>query len=453
MNTSLRGTIKLDEHVRTFEFKDKILFIHPSKSEYDFFDSLLKNEHKHYELIIGKTYDNHLIYFLDVTVLNKNDKYYAYPLAYTVINCNTIDWDYDIFNFKDIKLKSNAVDSLQNAEYSHKIKQYFIKNEHDSDIDIIRKGFEITQGKCELVTGYNIISRDIDTSINVSSNLNIILNEETSIYDVYQLVNKINEVFKFVFNRANIAFSSIKLETESIKIMNDFDGTTESDIFQATMYILNQTNEFKARNINQISDHILKKFNSLMKVVNKEIISYYPKNDKDFHYVDVEKFIKVCGTFEREFENCFPKWLPTNETDYDNIKQELIKFLDELDVQFNGKNTKARKAISSFKYTVNNMNEKLEKRLKFAFNKFAYCLKPRFEKYCKNVNLKDTNINKIFSCFANKRNKYVHTFNDLGFTQEEIAGFVIVREMIYCMILKQAEFTEEEITEMINLFQ
>lgn len=453
MNTSLRGTIKLDEHIRTFEFKDKILFIHPSKSKYDFFDSLLKNEHKHYELIIGKTYDNHLIYFLDVTVLNKNDKYYACPLAYTVINCNIIDWDYDIFNFKDIKLKSSAIDSLQNAEYSHKLKQYFIKNENDSDIDSIIRKFEITQGKCELVTRYNFISRDINTSINVSSNLNITFNEKTSIIDVYQLVNKINEVFKFVFNRANIAFSSIKLDTEPIKIMDAFDGKTESDTFQATMYILNQPNEFEARNINQIADPILKKFNSLMKVVNKEIISYYPKNDKDFHYVDVEKFIKVCGTFEREFDNCFPKWLPTNETDYDNIKQELIKFLDELDDQFKGKNKKARKAISSFKNTVNNTNEKLEKRLKFAFNKFSYCLEPRFENYCKNVNLKDTNINKIFSYFADKRNKYVHTFNDLGFTQEEIAGFVMVREMVYCMILKQAEFTEEEITEMINLFQ
>lgn len=453
MNTSLRGTIKLDEHVRTFEFKDKILFIHPSKSEYDFFDSLLKNEHKHYELIIGKTYDNHLIYFLDVTVLNKNDKYYAYPLAYTVINCNTIDWDYDIFNFKDIKLKSNAIDSLQNAEYSHKIKQYFIKNEHDSDIDIIRKGFEITQGKCELVTGYNIISRDIDTSINVSSNLNIILNEETSIYDVYQLVNKINEVFKFVFNRANIAFSSITLETEPKTISNDFDGTTESDTFQATMYILNQTNEFKARNINQIADPILKKFQSLMNVVNKEIISYYPKNDKDFHYVDVEKFIKVCGTFEREFNNCFPDYLEINEPDYAFVKGKLLDYLDQLDKELKGTNGHARKKVSSFKNTIIKMNEKLEKRLKFAINKFSYCLEPRFEKYCNRTRLNDTTFDKICTSFADKRNLYVHTFNDLGFTQEEIAGFVMVREMIYCMILKQAEFTEEEITEMINLFQ
>ena len=47
----------------------------------------------------------------------------------------------------------------------------------------------------------------------------------------------------------------------------------------------------------------------------------------------------------------------------------------------------------------------------------------------------------------------MHTFNDMEFTKEEIAGYVFVRELIYCMILKQAKFKKEEIEQMMNIYQ
>lgn len=455
LNTYIHGTIKLGDCERTFDFKNNKIFIHPTQEENDYIGNLFTSpiERKKHEYLVGITYDKHLIYFIDVIVVKEVNIYYGYPKYYIILNDNMIDWNYDILDFRKIKLKSSAIDSLQNKTYSFKLRQYLIKKEADSNINNIIKNFEITQGNCELITGYLFITKDNKDRLEITSSLNCSLKKSTSIFDVYQIVNKINEVFKFIFNRSNIAFSSIKLESVPIEVKDSIDNTSEPISFSATMYLLNQTNELNTRNINNTIDPILKNFNSLMEVVNKEIISYYPKNDEDFHYVDVDKYIKVCGTFEREFDDCFSDYLEINEPNYTFVKGKLLDYLNKLDEELKGKNGPARKKISSFKDTIENMNEKLEKRLNFAFDEFAYCLQSRFEDYCKRNELTEITFKDVCNCFANKRNKYVHTFIDLGFSKEEIAGFVVVRELIYCMVLKQAGFKNEEITQMINIFQ
>lgn len=455
LDTYIHGTIKLDDSERPFDFKNNRLIIHPTQEENDYYGNLYTSprEWKKHKCLVGITYDEHLIYFIDVVVVKEVNIYYGYPKAYVILNANMIDWNYNILNFRKIKLKSSAIDSLQNKTYSFKLRQYLIKKEADSNINNIIKNFEITQGNCELITGYLFITKDNKDRLEITSSLNCSLKKSTSIFDVYQIVNKINEVFKFIFNRSNIAFSSIKLESVPIEVKDSIDNTSEPISFSATMYLLNQTNELNTRNINNTIDPILKNFNSLMEVVNKEIISYYPKNDEDFHYVDVDKYIKVCGTFEREFDDCFSDYLEINEPNYTFVKGKLLDYLNKLDEELKGKNGSARKKVSSFKDTIVKMNEKLEKRLNYAFNEFAYCLQPRFEDYCKRNELTNKTFKDVCSCFANKRNLYVHTFKHLGFTKEEIAGFVIVRELIYCMILKQAKFTNEEITQMIKVFQ
>ncbi len=453
MKTNLHGIIKINEIERSFDFKDNKIFIHPNKDEDNFFENFFKlsNEKKHFEFLVARTYDNYLIYFIDITVFKEINHYFAYPKSYTIINHNGINWDFNIYDFSKMILKSNAINSLQNNEYSEQIKRSFIKKENR--LENITKHFTIIQGKCELVTSHIINLQDNILPIEIFTELNICFNKKMPIYDIYILIKKINEVFKFIFNRSEITFSSILLETEPISIYDDFDSENKTCIFQATMYFINQLNEFKERNFSKVAIPILNNFNSLLEVVNKEIISYYPKNDKDFHYVDVEKFIKVCGTFEREFDDCFPKFLINDQSDYHMVKTKLLEFLKTLDSKYKNNNGEARKKIKSFEYTINNMNEKLEKRLKFAYNEFEYCLNPRFKQYCKNNKLNNVSINEIFTNFANKRNQFVHTFKSLGFDIKEIAGFVITRELIYCMILKQAKFTNEEINQLINLYQ
>lgn len=455
LKTYIHGTIKLGDCERTFDFKNNKIFIHPTHEENDYIGNLFTSpiERKKYEYLVGITYDKHLIYFIDVIVVKEVNIYFGYPKSYIILNDNMIDWNYDILDFRTIKLKSNAIDSLQNKTYSFKLRQYLIKKEADSNIDNIIKNFEITQGNCELITGCLFITKDNKDRLEITSSLNCSLKKSTSIFDVYQIVNKINEVFKFIFNRSNIAFSSIKLESDPIGVKDSIDNSTDPISFSGTMYLLNQKNELNTRKINNTIDPILKNFNSLMEVVNKEIISYYPKNDEDFHYVDAYKYIKVCGTFEREFDDCFPDYVEVNEPNYAFVKEKLLDFLTQLDEDLSGTNGKARKKIKSFKNTIMKMNESLEKRLNYAFDEFAFCLQPRFEDYCKRNELADKTFKDVCSYFANKRNQYVHTFNDLGFSKEEIAGFVMVRELIYCMILKQAKFTNEEIQQMINIFQ
>lgn len=452
---NFQGTIKLNDCERSFDFKDDRLFIHPDKGEEDYLDNLFKlnKEQNKHEYLIGKTYDNKLVYFIDVIVVKKINRYYAYPKAYTTVSLQTANWNYNDFCFINIKLKSNAIDSFQNVEYQRKFLQHFLQQESKLSEEKISKKFDITEGKCELDTSY--IIRLKDKPISIYTHLKISLEERKSIYDVYLLVNKINEVFKFIFNRSNIGFSSIQLETEQqqIQTIGKDNNSIEYKSLPAAMFLINQSNDFEARDINQVIEPILQNFNSLINVVNKDIISYYPKNDEDFYYVDVEKFIKVCGTFEREFDYCFPDWIEINEPEYTHVQKKLLNYLGELDSQFKGINSKVRDKIKSFEYTITHMNEKLEKRLNFAFKEFEYCLNPRFEKYCNRANLHDINPADIFTCFANKRNKYVHTFNDMEFTKEEIAGYVFVRELIYCMILKQAKFKKEEIEQMMNIYQ
>ena len=358
---NFQGTIKLNDCERSFDFKDDRLFIHPDKGEEDYLDNLFKlsKEQNKHEYLIGKTYDNKLVYFIDVIVVKKINRYYAYPKAYTTVSLQTANWNYNDFCFINIKLKSNAIDSFQNVEYQRKFLQHFLQQESKLSEEKISKKFDITEGKCELDTSY--IIRLKDKPISIYTHLKISLEERKSIYDVYLLVNKINEVFKFIFNRSNIGFSSIQLETEQqqIQTIGKDNNSIEYKSLPAAMFLINQSNDFEARDINQVIEPILQNFNSLINVVNKDIISYYPKNDEDFYYVDVEKFIKVCGTFEREFDYCFPDWIEINEPEYTHVQKKLLNYLGELDSQFKGINSKVRDKIKSFEYTITNMNEKL----------------------------------------------------------------------------------------------
>ena len=453
MDDIVYGKIMICEQEYSFSFEKakKFFFVHPIKrleiSEFIF----LENDEKYYENLIGITYDNHLLYFVDVNLVKMSTgEIYGYPKAFIFLQANLLEWKYNAFKFKAIILKSSAIDSLQSLEYAYKIRQN-IMNDESIDSKCMGKNFEIEYGKCQVKTHSMVIPYEKKFPIKIENCLKIDLNDETEAYDVYILINKINEVFKFIFNRCNIAMSTIKLITETISVKN-LDGNIEEEKFSAHMEYLNQEDEFNGKNINENKEYILNHFQDLIDAVNEEIISYYPKDDEQARYVDNELFIKICGTFEREFELCYPSFLEDTEPVYRMIKQKILDFMTDLDCEYKGKNSEAREKIKSFKNTVEKLNEKLEKRLRYAYSQFEFCLDSKFRMYCRKNNLEEVLPKIIFEEFASKRNQYVHTLKAEKFKREEIVGYLIVRELIYCMILKRAKFSDDEITAMIQSY-
>ena len=73
MDTYIHGTIKLDDSERPFDFKNNRLIIHPTQEENDYYGNLFTSprERKKHKCLVGITYDEHLIYFIDTTTLDR----------------------------------------------------------------------------------------------------------------------------------------------------------------------------------------------------------------------------------------------------------------------------------------------------------------------------------------------------------------------------------------------
>lgn len=59
---------------------------------------------------------------------------------------------------------------------------------------------------------------------------------------------------------------------------------------------------------------------------------------------------------------------------------------------------------------------------------------------------------KFKKIFSDTRNNMIHTFSNIKFNNENVVGYLMIRNLIYCMILKRANFNNKEIEIMVKTF-
>ena len=260
--------------------------------------------------------------------------------------------------------------------------------------------------------------------------------------DLLKWINSVKKLFSFLYFRNDVTFEQVELFNNSkygydkvgnVYLFDDF----ENDIPQKSINCI----KFPL-----IKDHLNSLFNVLL---NEEIqILCFPNNKKDSYIVNPEKYVFTCSTFESLFLQYYPNF-SSEDTDFINVKQGVINYLETEDIKYKGINKNARRWINKIKDTIEresvNLNHKFNK-CYVEFNEIIEAFKNNIKsRYNKNPDDLD-----LGEAFSSVRNGNAHGGN-VEYNENSIIAFEFGRVFIYIMILKMAVFTKEEIIEFIRV--
>ena len=437
----IRGVIKFKKKLRNFDFDHKRLTIYPKISDDNCYSYDCFNDDKDkgkFNYLVGKTDRNKNIFFIDVEYceLDYNDMYIAFPGAYCISKYIIDDDSFSTKPIANVQLTSTIITSLQYNDIQ------LLKRDSGTKLfdNEIRNFFPLDN---EIA----FVETKIDhNSLNVNTSLIIDYAKPKSLITWYHECLKIIRTFRFLYNRKNVFFDSIDIE-----FYKNFDKheLVYNELVEYKMYYINKVNEFKYQNLSIVKDTIFNHFNDVYNLLkDKDFYFYYPENDKDNSYIDIKKFIVMCGTFEREFEETFSKSLEDINNTFNIVKKDIISQLEV--IQSNYDNHEKQEEVGNIIQIVERLSKSLASRLNYCYEQFEFVMSERFAYHCKTQNINKCDFMQISRVFGNTRNKMVHTFSNIKFNNQVVVGYLMARDLIYCMILKRANFTDDEIKVMVK---
>ena len=373
--------------------------------------------------------------------------------SYGVFTSRLIDRDID--SYEAISFKGNAVnkfyppalsiEGIGSFEYPSddgsktiKIKPFLEKSDEIEAI-IYEKNVKIKLSVCTPGS----IGIDSTNLGEIYTSFRVIFQEKMPLKDLMKWVLAIKKIFAFLYFRNDIAFEEIELLANTdrgfAKIGNLYlYENFENDIPKESS---------KCVKFSNIKEHFSNLFRTLLD--EKLNLLCLPSDKRDSRLVSPEKYVFTCASFENIFDKRYHSFIDEDK-DCLTIKNRLISFLDQESITYKGKNSKARKWINKIKDTI----ERESKNLNHKFNK---CL----EDYSSLLSEFKTDIHTRYNIvldetidlgqnFSSVRNRNAHG-SKTGYNDESIIAFEFARVMIYIMVLKEAKFSDEEITNIIKI--
>lgn len=357
---------------------------------------------------------------------------------------------YDVISFKG-KAVNNfyppalSVEGIGSFEYPSddgsktiKLKSFFEKS-NEIDATIYEKNVKIELTVCTPGS----IGIDSTSLGEISTSFRIIFQEKMPLNDLMKWVLVVKKIFAFLYFRNDILFEEIELWENTDRGLDRIGNLFLYEKFKNDI----PKESKKCVKFLGIKEH----FNNLFKILLDEDLNLLclPKNKQDSWIVSPEKYISTCASFENVFNKRYPNFV-NEDQDYLIVKSSLINFLSQRDEEYKGKNSKARNWIRKIKSTI----ERESKNLDHKFNK---CFKDYKELLCEFI----MDINRRYSItlnddidlagnFSSVRNYNAHG-SKTEYNKESIIAFEFGRVMIYIMVLKEAEFSDEEIKNIIRI--
>lgn len=174
------------------------------------------------------------------------------------------------------------------------------------------------------------------------------------------------------------------------------------------------------------------KLNELLNVLNNEKLNmmFIPQNRKEDNYIDPQKYMLCCSSFESVFNYCFPNKKMEENKKFKDAKMSVLKFIEEKDAEYKGKDGVIRKEYGSLKRIIELSDFSLEQKYRWCLEEYSDYISD----YCKTIyqkcNLSQKQIEDIPRLFALKRNILVHS-NIENIEGEDVAAYAIMRYLIY----------------------
>lgn len=277
----------------------------------------------------------------------------------------------------------------------------------------------------------------------IYTSFRIIFQEKMPLEDLMKWILAVKKIFAFLYFRNDVAFEEIELWENTDRGLDKIGNLFLYEKFENDI----PKESSKCIKFLGIKEH----FGTLFKILLDEDLNLLclPKSKQDSWIVCPEKYVFTCASFENVFNKRYPNFV-NEDQDYLIVKSSLISFLSQMDEEYKGKNSKVRNWIRKIKNTIERESRNLDHKFNKCFNdynsllsEFKINIHTRY-----NVNL-DDNID--LGCnFSSVRNHNAHG-GKTEYNDESIIAFEFGRVMIYIMVLKEAEFNDEEIKNIIRI--
>lgn len=186
------------------------------------------------------------------------------------------------------------------------------------------------------------------------------------------------------------------------------------------------------------------KLDALLNVLNSEKLNmmFIPVNRKEDNYIDPQKYMLCCSSFESVFNYCFPNKKMEENEKFKDAKMSVVKFIEEKDEEYKGKDGAIRKEYGSLKKIIELTDFSLEQKYRWCLREYSDYISDYCERVYQKCNLKQEQIEEIPKLFALKRNILVHS-NIESIEKEDVAAYAIMRYLIYFIILEQIGISKE----------
>lgn len=459
------GMIVIDGNEFNFYYANKYITIFPNdikQSWNDLHGLYIRNKKKqiNFKLLNGTLRIGNSITFIDVSLDYYGRGYYkGYIPAMIISKANNYINFQGTDKVESITFVGGIIDKLYKPknrlnidEYDDNIEDFLIRLKQKSSV--IKK-CKLNDDTLELNIGYTNNYKDLNIPMSLNTYLSIKFNKPKYIYCINEYYEKIFKTLCFIFNRQCVNFQDIILsnqfEVNEKIVQNNGIGFKESIENVQFSLIVNDESEFDC-DINDINidiDILLQNFESLYNIINEEMfpLSYYPKNTYDDTHFDNYQFIKIASAFEGQFDLLYPNYKSNKSKKYNIIKQELLDFILS---KSNESNREVRKYLKNFYKIINNCEGSLSEHINYAMQIYQNVISKKKQKLFDNFKLTSISNNDISIAFQNKRNVIAHTSINETFTSIEIIGYVVVKMLVHCLILKRAKFDDDSIINIIN---
>lgn len=436
----LTGYIEYEKKIYTFTYKDKLLTLIINNTRLD--ESWLFNSPERVDYLKGYTSQGKEIFFYvdgDITKFNGVIKCYPKIVIYS-INSN-----YSLSKTKYCALK-----------FGGGVINNFYSNRHifDGDIDNkIIKFKELEQAKREeniiidnkkaifqISVSYPSLRYGAGITIgNINSTIRLIYNKAWKSEDLIKSILKIDDLFFFCMNRRYFDFDKISLELKN----------EEGKFFNAAeIYVPYEKSEDIPKNM---IDYLLVKgkLNKLFKMLDKVNYLTYsiPANRKEFISITATNYSNIFSVFQSLYNYCYSQnGIVYDESEFDELKDEIISSLKLLSDKYKGVNGKKRKYVDKYINIVKRSNLTLEHMIIQEIEKYIYVLKELPDK--KYILIMD-NYNEIVKDAVHDRDLITH--NDVfAPSDSDMAVYLTVKRLIYAMVLRKIGLTKSEVKNIVS---
>lgn len=430
----------------SFTYDGELLQLVPLNREeikpYDFLENRLVEK----ELLNGETVQHDYIFFLKCRLQRNNSGYIAKPAGY-------VCFDGKIQSFKTIEFKGKAVDFFYSPNQILAEGSEYPFDEDGGGQLLIKKFSEVTKHN-----DVNIIGEKADFLISITrpkfpeymikdytlgipqSFIRLEFENDISIEKFAKIYIWMQNFFEFIFFRKNVFIENIELGTFN----NEQKVRKVAEVYLFHKRELDITNPDTVIGYYFVEDGL----NQLLQILNTESLNmlFIPISEKDDKYIDPQRYMACCSSFESVFNFAFP-----NAKMEENVKMREAKLtvLGFIDSEIDKSTGKSKKEYKSLRRIIELADFSLEQ-------KYIWCLKKYdtyISEYCKKVyrklNINQEQVLLIPNMFALKRNILIHSNLD-KLEPEEIAAYSIMRYLIYFIILDKSGISKNLIRDAVS---